>query len=123
MSLAALDAEYEELQDDLTSYLAGGGQLAVVKAPPGSGKTFTLIRVLAQLVQRGLRVAVAAQTNNQADDICRRFATLHSGCSVARFASATLKAHMGFPPLIRWVTKTADLPSGPGVSVATTAKW
>ena len=69
MSLTAIDAEYDALHDDLTSYFAGGGPLAVVKAPPGSGKTFTLIRVLAELVRRGLRVAVAAQTNNQADDI------------------------------------------------------
>ena len=68
MSLSAIDAEYDALSDDLTSYLAEGGKLAVVKAPPGSGKTFTLIRVLAELEDRGLRVAVAAQTNNQADD-------------------------------------------------------
>lgn len=123
MSLAAIDAEYDVLHDDLISYLTEGGSLAVVKAPPGSGKTFTLVRVLAELVRRGLRVAVAAQTNNQADDISLRFATLHPGCSVARFSSATLRAPAGFPLLIRWVTKTADLPSGPGVTVATTAKW
>lgn len=123
MSLTGLDAEYDALHDDLTSYLAAGGELAVVKAPPGSGKTFTLVRVLAELIHRGLRIAVAAQTNNQADDICRRFATLHPGCSVARFSSATLKTPADFPPLIRCVTKTADLPTGPGVTVATTAKW
>jgi hypothetical protein len=123
VSLTAIDAEYDALHDDLTSYLAKGGQLAVVKAPPGSGKTFTLIRVLAELVPRGMSIAVAAQTNNQADDICRRFATLHPECAVARFSSSTLKVPAGFPPLIRWVTKTADLTSGPGVTVATTAKW
>ena len=47
MSTTEIDAEYDALHDDLTSYLAEGGQLAVVKAPPGSGKTFTLVRVLA----------------------------------------------------------------------------
>lgn len=123
LSLPAIDAEYDALSDGLISYLAEGGRLAVVKAPPGSGKTFTLVRVLAELVERGLRIAVAAQTNNQADDICRRFVTRHPGCSVARFSSATLKAPAGFPSLVRWITKTADLPSGPGVTVATTAKW
>lgn len=123
MSLTAIDAQYDALHDHLTSYFAEGGQLAVVKAPPGSGKTFTLVRVLAELVRRGLRIAVSAQTNNQADDICRRFATLHPGCAVARFSGPMLKAPAGFPPLIRCITKTADLPSGPGVTVATTAKW
>ena len=123
MSLGALDAKYEALHGDLTSYLAGGGRLAVVRAPPGSGKTFTLIHVLAELVQDGLRVAVAAQTNSQADDICRRFATLHPDCPVARFSSAAQRPPTGFPPQVLWVTATAGLPAGPGVSVATTAKW
>lgn len=123
MSPGALDAQYEQLRDDLISYLAEGGQLAVVKAPPGSGKTFTLIEALADLTGRGLVIAVAAQTNNQADDICRRFATSHPGASITRFASATQKAPAGFPSLVSWVTKKADLAAGPGVTVATTAKW
>jgi hypothetical protein len=123
MSAPALDAEYDTLRTELTAYLAAGGQLAVVKAPPGSGKTHTLIEVLAALVQQGRRIAVAAQTNSQADDICRRFATSHATCPVARFSSSALRAPEDFPSRVRWVTKTADLSTGPGVTVATTAKW
>ncbi len=46
MSLEAIDAEYAALRKDLTDYVQAGGRLAVVKAPPGSGKTHTVIEVL-----------------------------------------------------------------------------
>ena len=46
--------------------------LVVLQAPPGSGKTHVLLRAAALAQHRGLRVAVATQTNNQADDLCRR---------------------------------------------------
>jgi len=123
VSLATIDAEYHALETDLVAHLVDGGQLAVVKAPPGSGKTHTLIEVLAKLVDSGRRIALAAQTNNQADDICVRFATTHSGASIARFSSSAHKNPKGFPPLVQRVTKTKDLPSGPGVTIATSAKW
>jgi hypothetical protein len=123
VSVTSIDAQYDALRQDLTTYLLDGGRLAVIKAPPGSGKTFTLIEVLSTLVAGGARVAVAAQTNSQADDICLRFARDHPEVGVMRFASASLKRPDYVPPLIRLVRKTADLPHTPGVTVATTAKW
>jgi hypothetical protein len=120
---ADLDVEYAELRDALSRYLVDGGRLAVVKAPPGSGKTFTLIEVLSRLADGGARIAVAAQTNSQADDICRRFATDHPDVSVVRFASRGATLPSGFPSSVLWVTNTDRLPHGPGVTVATTAKW
>lgn len=122
MSLAVIDAQYDALRQDLSSYLRDAGRLAVIKAPPGSGKTFTLIEVLATLAD-DLRVAIAAQTNSQVDDICLRFAKEYPDVSVTRFSSAGLRKPDGFPALVSWVRKTADLPRGPGVTVATTAKW
>ncbi len=44
-----IDDQYAELREDLADYLISGGRLAVVKAPPGSCKTFTLIEVLTSL--------------------------------------------------------------------------
>ena len=76
MTSGDIDAQYDELQQTLTDYLSAGGRLAVVKAPPGSGKTHTLIAVLAELVARGTCIAVAAQTNSQCDDICQRMADI-----------------------------------------------
>lgn len=123
MNLGAIDAQYAELESSLTDYLGNGGRLAVVKAPPGSGKTHTLIKVLATMADKGMRSAVAAQTNSQADDICRRFARDFPGVPVARFASSGTSQHADFPASVPWITDKAALPAEPGVTVATSAKW
>ena len=123
MNIDSIDAEYAALRKDLTAYVAGGGKLAVVKAPPGSGKTHTLIEVLSALAATGMQIAVAAQTNSQADDICRRWARDHPAITVARFSSSGLAAPGDFPASVAWVTDKKELPHGPGATVATTAKW
>lgn len=123
MSLEKIDAEYAALRKDLTDYVQSGGKLAVVKAPPGSGKTHTLIEVLSALAATGMQIAVAAQTNSQADDICHRWAKSHPEVRVARFSSSGLTSTDGFPDSVLWVTDKKELPTAPGVTVATTAKW
>ncbi|MEY3093164.1 MAG: hypothetical protein RIU67_1947, partial [Actinomycetota bacterium] len=45
----------------LEEFLRGHDRLCVVKAPPGSGKSFNLVRTLAAVVGTDLRVVVAAQ--------------------------------------------------------------
>lgn len=123
MNLEAIDAQYERLRKDLVTFTSEGGKLAVVKAPPGSGKTHTLIEVLSTLAADGLRVSVATQTNSQADDMCRRWAKDHPEIYVARFSSKGLRAPDDFPARVAWVTDKKELPHGPGISVGTTAKW
>lgn len=123
MNIGNIDAEYAALRVALTAYLRQDGKVAVVKAPPGSGKTHTLIEVLSALACDGMRIAVAAQTNSQADDICQRWARDHPQVNVVRFSSSAAKPGEGFPPSVRWVTDKKELPTGHGVTVATTAKW
>lgn len=123
MSLDAIDAQYAILRRDLATFISNGGKLAVVKAPPGSGKTHTLIEVLSTLAAEGLRISVAAQTNSQADDICQRWAKDHPEIHVARFSSKGLRAPDDFPARVAWVTDKKELPRGPGITVGTTAKW
>lgn len=118
-----IEKQYVGLRRDLVDHLNGSGRLAVVKAPPGSGKTFTLIEVLTRLVGFGQRIAVAAQTNSQADDICLRFAADYPDVATARFSSKNSLPPAGFPASVPWLTATAQLPTAPGVTVATTAKW
>jgi hypothetical protein len=118
-----IEEQYTKLRSDLINHLTGPGRLAVVKAPPGSGKTYTLIEVLSTLVGAGQRVALAAQTNSQADDICLRFAAEHPEVATTRFSSKGSLPPSGFPSSVAWLTATAELPTASGVTVATTAKW
>ena len=123
MSSSEIDEQYDQLRSDLVAYFTRGGHLAVVKAPPGSGKTYTLIEVLAALVTVGQRVAVAAQTNNQADDICARLARDHPEIPTSRFTSKGNRRPDRFPSAVSWVDDKDALPVTPGVTVSTTAKW
>ncbi len=119
----SIDRQYRELQDGLTRHFTDGGVLAVVKAPPGSGKTFTLVEVVASLVDAGQRVALAAQTNSQADDICTRIVDAHPEVRTVRFASKSSRPPAGFPGAVGWETDKTALGSSPGVVVSTSAKW
>lgn len=123
MSNSEIDDAYAALEAEIPSYFAQGGRLAVVKAPPGSGKTHLLITVLQSLIAAGKRVAVATQTNAQADDVCRRVFQRDESISVTRFVSQTHPFPDGWPVDIGWVSKSGDLPHGAGVVVSTTAKW
>jgi hypothetical protein len=124
MNREAIDAEYARLESELTAYLAQEGRrLAIVKAPPGSGKTYTLIEVLSTLVGEGMRIAIAAQTNNQANDICERFARDHPNIPVTRLASRGATMPSDFPDSTPWISDKDSLPTSAGVTVATTAKW
>ncbi|MYG93988.1 MAG: AAA family ATPase [Acidimicrobiia bacterium] len=118
-----IEEHYATLRSNLIEHFTGSGRLAVVKAPPGSGKTYTLIEVLAELAGLGQRIAVAAQINSQADDICHRFDTDHPEVETARFSRMGSLAPTDFPTNVAWLTATAELPASPGVTVATTAKW
>jgi hypothetical protein len=106
----------------LDEQLAAGARLAVIKAPPGSGKTYMLLQLARQALTRTNRVAIAAPTNAQADDICRRLSSGGDGLPVVRFASkTTLTSTLG--PGVLWLTSGNDLPASPCIVVGTVAKW
>lgn len=96
--------------------------LMVLKAPPGSGKTFVLIRAAVLAGHRGMRVAIATQTNNQADDLCRRLCSEFPSTAVVRFhASDHEPGDLGAS--VTPICKGTELAPDDGVVVATTSKW
>lgn len=96
--------------------------LLVLKAPPGSGKTFTTMHALALAAHRRARVAVATPTNAQADDLCRRLAADFPRIAAVRYASAS-KPQIDLGRSVRWARAAKEIPRGPAVVVGTTAKW
>lgn len=116
-----IDSRSRKLYSALRTHIRSDGLLAVVKAPPGSGKTFTLLRLAADAIDARMRVAIGAQTNAQADDICRRLAHDHPEVSTTRFAAGG--RGLDLPDTIDVVTDKDDLPVGPSATVSTIAKW
>lgn len=109
--------------NELLAHVEAGGRLTVVQAPPGSGKTYLLTQAIARASAGGLRIAVATQTNAQADDICRRLGSIAPPVACVRFANKN-RQQVSLGPHVRWITETAHVPLGPNCTVvATTAKW
>src|SRR5262245_11177098 len=54
--------------DELLKHVRDEERLAVVQAPPGSGKTYLLLQAVTEAYKRKQRVAIATQTRSQADD-------------------------------------------------------
>ncbi|MDE7373692.1 MAG: AAA family ATPase, partial [Clostridia bacterium] len=49
---------------------------AILEGPPGSGKTTTILEIIAQMVMRGQKVMLAASTNAAIDNILERIESL-----------------------------------------------
>lgn len=115
--------EYETAQarvrEAVLDTLAKPTGVAVVKAPPGSGKTLLLCELVTRLLPSA-RIAVATQTRSQANDLCARLA--RDGHRPIRFAKEG-DSFPGLPPAVSIVTSSKDLPRSGAVVVATTKKW
>lgn len=57
------NAELNEAQKDAVKFVLSANQVALIHGPPGTGKTFTCIEVILQLVKRGDRVLVCGPSN------------------------------------------------------------
>lgn len=117
-----VELRIDEVRRALLEAVLSNEPLTIVKAPPGSGKTRLTLDAAALLLDEKARVAIVAQTNSQADDICRRFVE-DFGANVVRFHSGTGLRPSGLPDGVQLVSKSAWLPTGPIVAVGTSAKW
>ena len=55
--------ELNQAQKDAVKFALSANQVALIHGPPGTGKTFTCIEVILQLVKRGDRVLVCGPSN------------------------------------------------------------
>lgn len=117
-----LERQATTVERQLAEHVADSGRLAIIQAPPGSGKTSLLLKTVEQAYRRKKRCAVAAQTNSQADDICRRLARSFPRTPAIRFASAQ-HAATDLGASITWEVQGAHLPVGHCIVVSTSAKW
>lgn len=109
--------------EKLKSFILSKEKLCVVKAPPGSGKTFTLLNALQSAEDGGLSVAVAAQTNAQCDDICDRFVEMYPKKNIVRFTRSGVDRPEALDMRIDWMARAGDLTNDHMVVVGTTSKW
>ena len=107
---------------ELRKFIAGDGLCCVVKAPPGSGKSYNLLESLEDAIEEGRKIAIAAQTNNQVDDLCIRFSERYPDNLIYRFSSKFYTPPANFSPSVIVVTDKKELPLDGSVMIGTVAK-
>lgn len=122
MTEPTVEEQIAEARCQLLEAVARAEPLVVVKAPPGSGKTYLIREAAALIRSREGRVAIAAQTNSQTDDICKNFAREFPQFEVVRFHSKDMDP-LPLGDSVSWEHDKKELPNGPCVVVGTTAKW
>ncbi|CAF9918203.1 hypothetical protein IMSHALPRED_004236 [Imshaugia aleurites] len=69
-----LDQTLNDSQRDAVRFALASREVALIHGPPGTGKTYTLIELILQFVQRKLRILVCGPSNISVDNIVERLA-------------------------------------------------
>jgi hypothetical protein len=124
MSISDAAASARAVTDAILADLAKAERGVVVDSPPGAGKSTLVVAAAAGLAERGERVMVVGQTNEQVDDLIDRMAGEHG---VLRIGRLSAQDYTPAPRVARHANVTAraalaDLVDHPLV-IATAAKW
>jgi hypothetical protein len=124
MSIKDAAARARAVTDAILADLARAERGVVVDSPPGAGKSTLVVAAAASLAERGERVMVVGQTNEQVDDLVDRMASEHG---VLRIGRLSAQDYIPSPRVARHANVTAanavaDLADHPLV-IATAAKW
>ena len=124
MSIKDAAASARAVTDAILADLAKAERGVIVDSPPGAGKSTLVVAAAASLAERGERVMVVGQTNEQVDDLIDRMASEHGVLQIGRLSA---QDYTPTPRVARHANVTArnaiaDLIDHPLV-IATAAKW
>jgi hypothetical protein len=119
---AALAQRMSAIAAEIWEGVRSRRNVVVVESPPGAGKTGTLIRVALHAIDAGKSVGIIAQTNAQADDICRRIVVDRRGVRLYRFLGRGKRMDSPVPGCEE-VENAGSMIDGPRIIVGVTSKW
>lgn len=124
MSIAEAAASARAVTEAILGDLAKAERGVVVDSPPGAGKSTLVVAAAASLAERGERVMVVGQTNEQVDDLIDRLASEHGVLRVGRLSAQNYVPadRIARHPNVTASPSIADLSEFPLV-IATAAKW
>jgi hypothetical protein len=124
MSIADAAASARAVTAAILGDLAKADRGVVVDSPPGAGKSTLVVAAAASLAERGERVIVVGQTNEQVDDLIDRLASEHGVLRIGRLSAQDYipadRVHKHQNVTVS--SSIADLSEHPLV-IATAAKW
>lgn len=124
MSIEDAAASARAVTEAILGDLAKAERGVVVDSPPGAGKSTLVVAAAASLAERGERVMVVGQTNEQVDDLIHRLASDHGVLRIGRLSAQSyivsdrVEKHSN----VTASPSIADLSDFP-VTVSTAAKW
>ncbi|KIX96336.1 uncharacterized protein Z520_08114 [Fonsecaea multimorphosa CBS 102226] len=71
-------------QQDAIRFALSSPEIALIHGPPGTGKTYTLIELILQLLKRNQRVLVCGPSNISVDNIVERLSLTSPGTPIVR---------------------------------------
>ena len=124
MSIQDAAASARAVTEAILGDLAKAERGVVVDSPPGAGKSTLVVAAAASLAERGERVMVVGQTNEQVDDLIDRLAGEHGVLRIGRLSAQGYvpAERIARHPNVTASSAVADLSDFPLV-VATAAKW
>ncbi|MCJ1263899.1 hypothetical protein MMC22_003769 [Lobaria immixta] len=69
-----IDQTLNDSQKEAVQFALASREVALIHGPPGTGKTYTLIELILQMVRRKLRILVCGPSNISVDNIVERLA-------------------------------------------------
>lgn len=103
-----LDPTLNLPQQDAVKFSLCDSEVSLIHGPPGTGKTFTLIEIIRQLVQRGERVLVCGPSNVSVDNILERLQNYIKGNKVLRIGHPARLFQANRMHALDIVSKTGD---------------
>ncbi|XP_071481045.1 DNA-binding protein SMUBP-2-like [Diadema antillarum] len=76
--LKYFNQKLNESQREAVTFALGQREVAVIHGPPGTGKTTTVVEVILQAVQQGMKVLACAPSNVAVDNLVERLAAVPS---------------------------------------------
>lgn len=83
-------------------------EISIIHGPPGTGKTYTLVELIQQLVERGQRVLVCGPSNVSVDTILERLARVLPGNSLIRIGHPARLLERNLAHSLDILSKTGD---------------
>ncbi|KAJ9630042.1 hypothetical protein H2204_008697 [Knufia peltigerae] len=82
--LGFFDSTLNSSQKDAIKFALSSPEVALIHGPPGTGKTYTLIELILQLLKQGQRVLVCGPSNISVDNIVERLAMTSPSTPIVR---------------------------------------
>ncbi len=125
VAVEAAKLRSESLKEEILKHLSDEQRVFVLSAAPGSGKSYLLLKVAMEFANRGFRVLISTNTNNQANNLIhswnREPDLFGTNDLVVRVASKRSRKPQDIPST-QWLRYLSDAAPGPRIAISTSSK-